>query len=133
MRDRLFFDSNILLYLFMNQDYRKNQIAAELIKEGGFISYQVINEVSLNLIKKASYSEAETESSVKLMFDYFEIADFSKSQILLASQIRSQFKISFWDSIILSSSVSASCSKLYSEDMQSGLTIMGTQIINPFI
>ncbi len=70
-------DSNILLYVFMNQDYRKNQI-------------------------------------------------------LLASQIRSQFKISFWDSIILSSSVSASCPILYSEDMQPGLKIMGTEIINPF-
>lgn len=132
MKNRFFFDSNILLYVFMDQDDRKNQIAAELIKDGGVISYQIINEVSLNLIKKAFYSEAETESTVKLMFDFFELADFSKSQILLASQIRSQLKISFWDSIVLSSSVSASCPVLYSEDMQSGLTIMGTEIINPF-
>jgi predicted nucleic acid-binding protein len=56
-----FLDSNIWLYaLIKSQDYRKHTIASSLVKsESISISTQVINEVCINLMRKAAFSEQQ--------------------------------------------------------------------------
>jgi predicted nucleic acid-binding protein len=53
---------------------------------------------------------------------------------LKASQVRQQYLLSFWDSIIVASALTAGVSVLYSEDMQHGLMIEEQlQVRNPFV
>jgi predicted nucleic acid-binding protein len=53
--------------------------------------------------------------------------------LLEATELRSRYQLSFWDSLIVSSALSAKVNILLSEDMQNGLVIENTlEIVNPF-
>ena len=59
--------------------------------------------------------------------------EFNSAILLKASQLRSQYQFSFWDSLIVASSISAGTSFLISEDMQHGMIVEKLlEIINPF-
>ncbi len=50
-----------------------------------------------------------------------------------ASDIRSRYHFSFWDSLIVACALSARASILYSRDMQDGLVVASQlEIVNPF-
>lgn len=50
-----------------------------------------------------------------------------------ASDLRTQYSLSFWDNLIIASALEAEVSTLYSEDMQDGLIISEQiEIVNPF-
>jgi len=55
MADKIFIDSNIWLYLFLKDESSKYKIVEKYILENSnnplFISYQVINEVTNQLIR----------------------------------------------------------------------------------
>src|SRR5205807_1563250 len=57
---RCFLDANVWLYAFIeSQDRKKSGIAKQIIQnKETFVSGQVINEVSINLIRKARFDEA---------------------------------------------------------------------------
>lgn len=55
MSDKVFIDSNVWLYAFMDGDSLKHSRAVELISQPEVtLSTQVINEVCANLIRKAA-------------------------------------------------------------------------------
>lgn len=58
--DSCFIDTNIWLYAFTDHDAQKKDVAQALIKTSQpVISGQVINEVCVNLIKRAKFPEAQ--------------------------------------------------------------------------
>ena len=136
MKDRIFIDSNVWVYLFSADDDDKRNVAEQFIKTNGsdnilIISYQVINEVSNVLIKK-KFSEPNIRNLVALMTKICVIQDYSKDIVLLASDLREKHFFSFWDSQIVASAMTAKCKFLASEDMQDGFTIDGMTIRNIF-
>lgn len=133
--NKCFLDSNIWLYAFnKSQDTRKHAVANQLLRAKGFIiSTQVINEVCRNLIKKASFSDAQIKNVVVAFYKRCEVVCFDQSILLNAVSVREQYQISFWDSLIVASALSADASLLYSEDMQDGLLIDAKlTVANPF-
>ena len=67
MRDKFFLDTNILLYAFGKDDYKK-RIAKELIRQRLIISVQVINEICNVLFKKFNFSVSE----IKDIFNFIK-------------------------------------------------------------
>ena len=63
---RCFLDTNVWLYAFVeSQDEGKSRIAKGIIQSNDVIvSVQVINEVSINLIKKAQFDEARIQQLI---------------------------------------------------------------------
>jgi len=59
MQDRVFLDTNILLYALSTKEPQKQKIAKDIVLSDAFISTQVINEVSVNLLKKFAFSEED--------------------------------------------------------------------------
>jgi predicted nucleic acid-binding protein len=55
MQDKTFVDSNIFLYAFSDLDTKKQKIASQIVSKRNFISIQVLNEVSNNLLKKLKF------------------------------------------------------------------------------
>ncbi|WP_297453956.1 PIN domain-containing protein [Persephonella sp.] len=136
MIDKIFVDTNIWLYAFMEQDIEKSRIARKIINSNSkyILSVQVINEICVNLIKKAFYTEEEIQQPIKNLNDVYEISSLKIEDILLASQIRTKYSFSYWDSLIVSSALNNKCNILYSEDMHHNLMVEGKlKIINPFI
>ncbi|NNJ84438.1 MAG: PIN domain-containing protein [Gammaproteobacteria bacterium] len=132
----LLVDSNIWLYAFIEgQDLRKSGIAKSVIQDNNsaiIVSTQIINEISVNLIRKTSFSEDEIQQLVVSFYGKYDVVEINKQILLKASEIRNHHKFSFWDSIIFASALYANAEILYSEDMHDGFAIDNTTITNPF-
>ena len=129
-----FIDSNIWLYAFTDDDPRKKDIAQTLIKTSQpVISAQIINEVCVNLIKRAKFPEAQINELIETFYQKYDVIELYKGLLLSASQLRQEYAPSYWDSIIVAAALASDVKRLYSEDMQHGLIIRESlQIINPF-
>lgn len=137
----IFIDSNIWLYRFLSnqdpnpeEDARKRKIAIQLTNQKNIvITVQVINEVCYVLKRKTNLSEIKILQLIEEFEEQCLVMDLSTSIIKKASLLREKYNLSFWDSLIVESALSASVSILYSEDMQHNLTINNQLIIiNPF-
>jgi predicted nucleic acid-binding protein len=127
MQNKIFIDSNIWLYLFLQDDNKKYKVAEEYLLGNNLdstfiITYQVINEVA-NILLKNNFTEVEIRENIEYLLKVCTLQDFTKEILLIASSIREKYSISFWDSIIVGSSLFAKCDTLVSEDMQNGLMI----------
>jgi predicted nucleic acid-binding protein len=133
MSDKVFVDSNVWLYLFLQDDDEKYKIAENFFKANGLrstfvITYQVINEVS-NILLKNAYTETKIRENIDHMFRLSTIQDFTKEIILTASSARENYSFSFWDSILVGSALFSECNMLISEDMQDGLMVNNKLLI----
>ncbi len=132
-----FVDSNIWLYNFIStQNAQKPQRAKELIKNNKnniCLNTQVINEICFNLKRKESFDELRLKQIITRFYYDYEIIELNKNILLLASDLRARYPFSFWDGLIVASALSSNAKILYSEDMQSGLSVENKlKIINPF-
>jgi predicted nucleic acid-binding protein len=93
---------------------------------------QVINEICVNLIKKAGFTEEQISQLIEALYEKYPIVEADESILLDASQLRREYALSFWDSTVVASALAADANVLYSEDMQDGLVIRETlEIKNP--
>jgi len=138
MKDKIFVDSNLWIYLFTSDDVSKNELARNFIADNTakgnifVISYQVINEVGVVLKKKKNFNEDKILFVIDTMLDLCVIQDFSREIIIKASILRDKMLVSYWDSIILAAAIESGCQSLISEDLQNGLKIQGLTILNIF-
>jgi len=136
-----FLDSNVWLYrLLDNQSVdieerqRKRDIAYTFTEvQGSIVSVQVINEVCANVLKKASFAEEQIKTLIQSFEKRCKVVALDVELLASASDLRLQYRFSFWDGLIIASALSANAEILYSEDMQSGLVVSDRlEIVNPF-
>lgn len=132
-----FIDSNIWLYAFMQQsDVQKMIKSKNILENHGInitISSQVINEVCFNLRKKAQFSEIKLKALIQNFYDNYNVMNIEEQTMILASDIRLSYNVSFWDSLVISSALESKSQIIYTEDMQHSLIINDTlQIVSPF-
>jgi len=78
-------------------------------------------------------SEIKIRQIIQEFYQGCIVIEIDYNIIVIASDLRTQYNLSFWDSLIVASSLSAGANILYSEDMQDGLIIsQQLTIINPF-
>jgi predicted nucleic acid-binding protein len=136
MTDKIFIDSNIWCYLFVNDEHEKYKIAEEYISSKAsdaifVISYQVLNEVT-NILLQKKLQEDTIKENLQYMYKICTIQNFSKDIIMSAFTLRGKYSLSFWDSIIIASALNSNCNILASEDMQDGLKINNMVLNNIF-
>jgi predicted nucleic acid-binding protein len=134
--ERCFVDTNIWLYAFIEGDDPQKTSRAKALLEAGrtiIVSPQVINEVCINLLKKAQFSEQHIQQLIASFYAKYVVVELRKEILRTASVLREQYAFSFWDSLIVSSALQADAVILYSEDMQDGLVVENrVRIIDPF-
>jgi len=135
MTNSVFVDSNVWLYFFLRDKLDKYKIAEEFIVKNTvkriFITYQVINEVTNQLVRNG-FSEKIIRECIEYMYRLCTIHNYSKELLILASTLRDKYTFSFWDSIIVASALNSGCTVLATEDMQDGLRIGDMVIKNIF-
>jgi predicted nucleic acid-binding protein len=134
MKDKFFFDTNILLYLLSNEA-GKHQKSIELYKTDSvkFISTQVLNEFA-NVCYKKNLLKTDITEYIKKLYQNFMVSLIYKKTILGTIQIKEKYGYSYYDSAIIATALHSNCTILYSEDMQHQQVIENTlTIINPFI
>jgi len=133
---KVFVDTNIWLYAIIEQqDISKSKIAKEIIQHSGqiIISNQIINEITVNLLRKTKTNEKTIRKLIESFYENYEIIDLSFEVILQASVLHEKYIFSFWDSLIVCSALKGECRYLISEDMQHNQIIeKSLQIHNPF-
>jgi predicted nucleic acid-binding protein len=128
-----FFDSNILLYTASGDPIKADR-AEQLIRAGGTISVQVLNEIANVARKRMQFSWARTHSLLARFRDLLPVVvpvtmDIHDSGITLAER----YRLSVYDGMIAAAALSSGCDMLWSEDMHDGLVFEGRlTVVNPF-
>ena len=106
MRDRIFLDSNILVYSSLEDNENKhNKIISLLQNIKGkeiFLSTQVINEVYVTLLKNGLDDDAIQKVLMEIIETY-NISVITIEIIKKAWDLRKQYRYSYWDSLVLAS------------------------------
>ncbi len=132
MKDKIFIDTNILLYLY-DLDNEKKRKAKEILKSNYCLSTQVLNEFSNVSIKKIKLNYKELDENLKKIIEKTTVFVFTEETILLAVKIQHRYKFQYYDSLIIATALENGCNVLYSEDMQHNQLIENRlTIINPF-
>jgi predicted nucleic acid-binding protein len=132
MRDK-FADSNILLYLF-SEDQIKKEIAFRIFNQHPVITLQVIGE-NLNVcLRNFKFTYDRALEHTRELEKNCEVKSTSMATIESALYLSKRYKYSFWDCMILASALENNCTVVYSEDMQHHQVIeKKLKIVNPFI
>jgi predicted nucleic acid-binding protein len=121
-----FVDTNIWLYAFSDsQDKLKTQQAKALLRRTPQIalSTQVVNEVSVNLLRKFQAAEPDIRKLIRSLYRKYLILEYNRAILLNASDLLSAYHISYWDSLIIASALAVGATILYTEDMHDGLIV----------
>jgi predicted nucleic acid-binding protein len=137
--DRVFIDTNILVYAYNSDNPAKRKQARDLLRnklvdKELVVSVQVLNEYYASLSKKKYHiSHKKIVNFISDITRYSTVCSLQIKTVESALYLKEKYKYSWWDSLILASSLEAECETLYSEDMQDGQIIEKTLVIrNPF-
>ncbi len=136
MSDKVFFDTNIWIYLYATNPQEKHERAQRLVDEAFeriVVSSQVLGELYHVLTRKGFQSIETARQSVKENAVAFPILEIGIDHVLKAIDINHRYGYSYWDSLVIATALLYDCQNLYSEDMQHGQLIEDKlRIINPF-
>jgi predicted nucleic acid-binding protein len=128
---KAFFDTNVLIYA-VSQDERKRR-AEHILRSGGVISAQVLNEFTHVARRKLDLDWAVIELAVMHFHDVFdEVRPLTAQTHGAALTLARDHGFAFYDALIVAAAIEAGCDTLYSEDMQHGRTIHDLNVLNPF-
>jgi predicted nucleic acid-binding protein len=138
MQDRIFLDTNILLYAKVDDGSDKhikchNLLTVILVGSELVAIVQALNEYYVNALKK-NIIPAEIKNTVDQFISDFEIVPLTKELIPETHRICNRYQFSYWDSNIVAAALEAKCKILYTEDLQDGQVIDNTlTVINPML
>jgi predicted nucleic acid-binding protein len=137
MNARTFVDTNVLIYAHDVDARGKHEIAKSILKElwnrrTGALSTQVLQEFYVNVTRKIA-TPLPKPSARAIVDNYFAWSiDTTPAEISAAFLIEDQACISFWDALIIAAARKAGADRILSEDLNSGQTMFGVRIENPF-
>lgn len=137
MSGRPFLDTNVLVYAQVVrrglQADTRNEIAEHLLREGGAVSVQVLNEFCDVLSRRFGVPwEAIGERIDAITAVCGQASPLTAGTTQAALSITKRYGFRIYDSLIVASARNAGCNVLYSEDLQHGQEIEGVRIVNPF-
>ena len=139
MKDKIFLDSNLWVYLIAKQDdNHKISTLENLIKEKAdkiIISCQVLNELFNVLTKKKLKTKEEAKGVIEQISELFPVSSLRLETTKRAIDLHVETAYSFYDCMIIASALENECETLYSEDFQNGHVLQGKSltIVNPFV
>ena len=127
-----FFDTNVLLYL-LSEDTEKADRAEALVRRGGGISVQVLNEAASVMRRKLKMSWRETREFLALVRGLLDVAPVTLKTHDLGLDFAERYGLSIYDSMIAAAAALNGSARLWSQDMQHGMRIgEGLRVENPF-
>lgn len=128
-----FLDSNVILY-FASRDPAKADRAEELMRGGGTVSVQVLNEIANVGRKKLKLSWDELDEVTRLVRVLLDVVPLFPETHDRGIEIARRYGLAIYDSMILAAALDAYCETLWSEDMQNGLVVDAALTVrNPFL
>ena len=139
MSERSFVDTNVLVYAHDLGAGVKHERARGLVRtlweqRTGVISTQVLQELYVNLRRKASRPVSHAEAR-RLIDDYltWEVIVNDGTAVLDAIDLEHRHRLSFWDALIVRAATVAGVTTMYSDDLSNGQVYGEVQVVNPLL
>ncbi len=138
MPDRVFVDTNVLIYAHDLDAGDKHAVASAILRDLwssrlGILSTQVLQEFYVNVTQRipSPLSRAPARQIVRSYF-VWQVEVLAPDMILRASDIEERHQLSFWEALIVAAALEGGARKLLTEDLNPGQTLEGMVIENPF-
>ncbi|MGH7294352.1 MAG: PIN domain-containing protein, partial [Polyangiaceae bacterium] len=135
---KVFVDTDVLVYAHDVDAGRKHRLAAALVTElwesrQGVVSTQVLQELYVTVTRKIAKPLALRRAR-ELVEAYaaWDVTPIDARDLLHASAIEEQHKLSFWDALILAAAKKSGATRVVSEDLNAGQRIEGVRVENHF-
>jgi predicted nucleic acid-binding protein len=137
MNGKTFVDTNVLIYAHDIDAGAKHEIAKNVIRElwgerAGLLSTQVLQEFYVNVTRKIASPLPKVVARAVINSYASWCMENTLVDIGTAFRIEDESQIGFWDALIIASAAKGGATRLISEDLNSGQTVMGVLIENPF-
>jgi predicted nucleic acid-binding protein len=138
MSGRVFFDTNVLVYLFDTASPTKQGRARELFAAHArtgliVLSPQVLQEFYVTVTRKLASPLSSEEAWVMVhQLNTFPLVPVGGATVLSAVQLHRSAQISFWDALIIQAATEGNCKAVLSEDLQHGRRFGELIVENPF-
>jgi predicted nucleic acid-binding protein len=126
-----FFDTNVVAY-FASTDAAKAKRSGELLRAGGVISVQVLNEFASLARRKYALAWPSIRTVLAAVRSTCTVTELTVTTHELALALAERHQLNVYDGMIVAAAQLAGCRTLYSEDMHDGLVIDQLTIRNPF-
>ncbi len=140
MSGRFFLDTNIFAYAFDAGAPAKAKRASQLIRRAadtgkGIVSYQVVQEFFNVAFRRFAQPMSTAEAEQYLITVFRPLLAVQSSSVLYVEALRitREYKLAWYDCLIVAAALHGECTVLYSEDLQHGQQIEDLRIENPFV
>jgi len=131
-KPQAFIDTNVLLYI-LSTDAIKAVRAEGLVRAGGIISVQVLNELTNVMRRKQAMDWKDVTGALSLFRSLLDVVPVTTEIHDAGLALAQRYSLSVYDAMIVAAALDGGCETLWSEDMQDSLVIGRLQIRNPFI
>jgi predicted nucleic acid-binding protein len=139
MSDRIFVDTNILVYahdLSAGDRHAKASAVIESLWEAetGVISTQVLQEFYVTVTRKIKDTLTPAEAR-EIIRNYlaWPMQNNDPETTIRASEIEEKHRLSFWDALIVAAALRLQAKKIITEDLNHGQIIEGILVENPLM
>ena len=138
MPDKVFFDTNVLVYAHDLESAEKKAKSQGLIFESlragrGVISAQVLSEFFVTITRKVKKPMTVEQARREIvLLSAMETVDIDATLVVRAVDMKERWKLNYWDALILGSAERAGCQTVYSEDLSDGQTYGDVTVRNPY-
>ncbi len=130
--DKRFVDSNVFLYV-LSGDAAKARVAEDIIRSGGMVSVQVLNEIVSVGRRKLRAEWSTVHDLLNAIAMQFRILPLSFAVHEFAVRLSQKNGLSIYDANIVAAADLAGCDTLFTEDLNNGQRIGSVAIRNPFM
>ena len=138
MSDKVFVDSNIIVYAYDRHEPEKmakaqSILRSEIAQESAVLSAQVLGEFFVVVTRriKEPMSVDEAMEIIEIL-SVLPVAEIDLSLVKRAIETHKIYGISYWDSLIVAAAERTGCHKLISEDLNDGQMYNKIMVENPF-
>ena len=138
MKDKIFVDTNILVYAYDRSELEKQILALAILNQltetqTGVISAQVMSEFFTAVTRKISLplSPADAYQRLENYQQSWDTLDVTPEIVLEAARGVRDYQFSLWDGQIWAAARLNQISVIFSEDFNVGAVIEGVRFINP--
>ena len=131
-----FIDTNVFVYFVDSRNRTKQAVARAVLVDAigsrqHVISSQVLNEFANVVLKKLAMTEDEIRRYVEA-FQNIVVVYQQRGWTERALEIRKQYGLQFYDSLLLAAAESVGCDEILTEDLGDGQIYCGIKAVNPF-
>lgn len=131
-----FVDTNVLIYFIDSRNTAKQSIARAVLANAigsrqYVISAQVLNEFANVALKKLGLTEDEVRQYIEA-FQHIHVVFQQSGWAVRALEIRKQYGLQFYDSLMLAAAEFVGCDEILTEDLNDGQIYCGVKAVNPF-